>query len=180
MQSRSGADGNSSLLKYSCYLIIHITIVVACKSLTSVAWSGCSGILVKRLCSSRSQLSGENGVSRLCQIKSLVSCEAFRYAIINIGRPLRAFAAVQLNSYIAILATPKHKKKWAAAMELYLNFFCFLLQCTSIYRCALQLKAKMKYNFLFCVHTSFCIFYSFLPFGQYDILFYCSDYIILL
>lgn len=72
MKSRSGADGNSSLLKYSCYLIIHITLVVACKSLTSVAWSGCSGILVKRLCSS-SQLSGENGVSRLMSNKE--SCE---------------------------------------------------------------------------------------------------------
>ena len=47
-------------------------------------------------------------------------------------------------------------------MELYLIFFCFSLQCTSIYRCALQLTAKMKYNFLFCVHASFFIFYSFL------------------
>ena len=71
-------------------------------------------------------------------------------------------------------------KKKVTAMELYLIFFCFLLQCTSIYRCALQLKAKMKYNFLFYVHTSFCIFYSFFHFGQCDILFYCSGYIILL
>ena len=47
-------------------------------------------------------------------------------------------------------------------MELYLKFFNFLLQCTSINRCALYPKSKMKNNFLFCVHTSFFIFYSFL------------------
>ena len=47
-------------------------------------------------------------------------------------------------------------------MELYLKIFSFLLQCTSIYRYARQLKTKMKYNFLFCVHISFFIFYSFL------------------
>ena len=47
-------------------------------------------------------------------------------------------------------------------MELYLKIFNFLLQCTSINRCALYPKSKMKNNFLFCVHTSFFIFYSFL------------------
>ena len=44
-------------------------------------------------------------------------------------------------------------------MELYLKFFSYLRKYTSIYRCVLQLKAKMKYNFLFCVHTSFFILY---------------------
>ena len=45
-------------------------------------------------------------------------------------------------------------------MELYLKFFSFLLQCTSIDRCALELKAKMKNKFfILCSHF---FFYSFL------------------
>ena len=40
-------------------------------------------------------------------------------------------------SKLAILAPPKHKKKTHAAVELNLFFLASLLQCTSIYGCAL-------------------------------------------
>ena len=36
-----------------------------------------------------------------------------------------------------------------------------MLQCTSIYRCALFITSKNNINFLFCVHITFFIFYSF-------------------
>ena len=49
---------------------------------------------------------------------------------------VRAFAAVELNSYNAILAPLKHKKT-LTAVEPYLKILDELIQCTSIYRCAL-------------------------------------------
>ena len=50
---------------------------------------------------------------------------------------LKALVAVKLKSYIAILAPSKHKKKTHIAVELNLFFLASLLQCTSIYGCAL-------------------------------------------
>ena len=49
---------------------------------------------------------------------------------------LRAFTAVELKSYNAILALLIYQK-YLAAVEVKQNFFADLLQCTSIYRCAL-------------------------------------------
>ena len=46
-------------------------------------------------------------------------------------------------------------------MELNLKILAPLLQCTSIYRCALFITSKNNINFLFCVHITFFIFYSF-------------------
>ena len=54
---------------------------------------------------------------------------------------------MELNSYIAILAPPKHKKPPPSSGAIQLFFLASLLQCTSINRCALQLRAK-KYFFL--------------------------------
>ena len=53
------------------------------------------------------------------------------------GKPeLRAFTAVELKSYNAILA-PLIYQKHLAAVVVKQKFFADLLQCTSIYRCAL-------------------------------------------
>ena len=49
---------------------------------------------------------------------------------------VRAFTAVELKSYNAILA-PLIYQKHLAAVVVKQNFFADLLQCTSIYRCAL-------------------------------------------
>jgi len=49
---------------------------------------------------------------------------------------LRAFTAVELKSYNAILA-PLIYQKYLAAVEVKQKNFAALLQCTSIYRCAL-------------------------------------------
>ena len=49
---------------------------------------------------------------------------------------VRAFTAVELKSYNAILVPPIYQKR-LAAVEAKQNFFDDLLQCTSIYRCAL-------------------------------------------
>ena len=46
-------------------------------------------------------------------------------------------------------------------MELNLKILALLLQCTSIYRCALFITSKNNINFLFYVHITFFIFYSF-------------------
>ena len=46
-------------------------------------------------------------------------------------------------------------------MELNLKILAPLLQCTSIYRCALFITSKNNINFLFYVHITFFIFYSF-------------------
>ena len=43
-------------------------------------------------------------------------------------------------------------------MELNLKILAPLLQCTSIYRCALFIIAKKYINFLFCVHITFWFF----------------------
>ena len=43
-------------------------------------------------------------------------------------------------------------------MELNLKILTPLLQCTSINRCALFIKAKKNINFLFCVHITFLFF----------------------
>ena len=47
-----------------------------------------------------------------------------------------ALVAVELNSYITILAPPKHKNNHIV-VELTLFFLASLLQCTAIYGCAL-------------------------------------------
>ena len=65
---------------------------------------------------------------------------------------------MELKSYIAILAPPKHKNNHAA-VELNLIFLASLLQCTFIYKCALQLKAK-KNKKLFYSHTIFFLILS--------------------
>ena len=49
---------------------------------------------------------------------------------------VRAFTAVELKSYNAILAPSIYQKR-LAAVEVKQKFFADLLQCTSIYRCAL-------------------------------------------
>ena len=49
---------------------------------------------------------------------------------------VRAFTAVELKSYNAILA-PLIYQNHLAAVVVKQNFFADLLQCTSIYRCAL-------------------------------------------
>ena len=55
----------------------------------------------------------------------------------NRNSRLRALVAVELKSYVAILAPPKQKNNHAA-VELNLFFFLTsLLQCTSIYKFAL-------------------------------------------
>ena len=54
----------------------------------------------------------------------------------NPGAILRAFTAVELKSYNAILA-PLIYQKYLAAVVVKQKFFADLLQCTSIYRCAL-------------------------------------------
>ena len=59
---------------------------------------------------------------------------------------VRAFTAVELKSYNAILVPPIYQKK-LAAVEAKQNFFADLLQCTSIYRCALQHSSKRKKYF---------------------------------
>ena len=51
-------------------------------------------------------------------------------------RTVRAFTAVELKSYNAILA-PLIYQKHLAAVVVKQNFFADLLQCTSIDRCAL-------------------------------------------
>ena len=56
---------------------------------------------------------------------------------------LRALVAIELKSYIAILALPKHKNNHTT-VELKLLFLASLQQCTSIDRCVLQLRAKKK------------------------------------
>ena len=75
-------------------------------------------------------------------------------------KALRALVAMELKSYIAILALPKHKNNHTT-VELKLLFLASLQQCTSIDRCVLQLRAKKKKKLL-CVQTTFFIFYSFL------------------
>ena len=57
-----------------------------------------------------------------------------------------ATTAVELKSYNAILA-PLIYQKNSTAVEAKQNFFADVLQCTSIYRCALQHSSKKKYNF---------------------------------
>ena len=54
------------------------------------------------------------------------------------NQPTAALVAVELNSYITILAPPKHKNQ-PTAVELKVFFFFLpsLLQCTAIYGCAL-------------------------------------------
>ena len=49
-------------------------------------------------------------------------------------------------------------------MELNLKILAPLLQCTSIYRCALFITSKNDINFLFCVHITFFYFLFFLHF----------------
>ena len=49
---------------------------------------------------------------------------------------IRAFTAVELKSYNAILA-PLIYQKYLAAVEVKQKIFADLLQCASIYRCAL-------------------------------------------
>ena len=49
---------------------------------------------------------------------------------------IRAFTVVELKSYNVILALLIYQK-YLAAVEVKQNFFADLLQCTSIYRCAL-------------------------------------------
>ena len=44
-------------------------------------------------------------------------------------------------------------------MELNLKILAPLLQCTSIYRCALFITSKNNINFLFCVHITFFLFF---------------------
>ena len=44
---------------------------------------------------------------------------------------IKALAAVELNSYIAILTPPKHKKPPSSSRAKF--FLALLLQCTSIY-----------------------------------------------
>ena len=51
-------------------------------------------------------------------------------------RVVRALVAMELKNYIVILAPTKHKNKHIA-VELKLFFLASLLQCTSIYGCAL-------------------------------------------
>ena len=88
-------------------------------------------------------------------------------------KALRALVAMELKSYIAILALPKHKNNHTI-VELKLLFLASLQQCTSIDRCELQLRAKKKKNyfaftllFLFfilsCFHSPFSVSLSSLP-----------------
>ena len=61
---------------------------------------------------------------------------------------IRAFTAVELKSYNAILAPPIYQKS-LAVVEAKQKKFVDLLQCTSIYRCALQHSSKKKKKNLF-------------------------------
>ena len=54
----------------------------------------------------------------------------------RVMKPVRAFTAMELKSYNAILAPPIYQKS-LAAVEAKQKLFADLLQCTSIYRCAL-------------------------------------------
>ena len=49
---------------------------------------------------------------------------------------LRELVAVELNSYIAILAPPKHKNQPYSSGDKKYFFLPSLLQCTAIYGCA--------------------------------------------
>ena len=56
---------------------------------------------------------------------------------------LRALTAMVLKNHIGIFLLITHKKL-APTVELFFFFLDDLLQCTSIYRCALYLRAKKK------------------------------------
>ena len=58
------------------------------------------------------------------------------FKMVDNWKLLRAFTAVELKNYNAILAPPIYQKS-STAVEAKQNFFADLLQCTSIYRCAL-------------------------------------------
>ena len=72
---------------------------------------------------------------------------------------LRALTTVELNSYITILAPPKHKNPHYSSGAKG-KIFTFIATM-HIYKCVLQLKAKKQKKKKFILHYFFFIFYSF-------------------
>ena len=55
---------------------------------------------------------------------------------------LRALTVMKLNSYIAILVSPKHKK-WTTSMYVKLKFFSFKLPCEATFGFVRKVKLKL-------------------------------------
>ena len=77
----------------------------------------------------------QNDQTGECIKRDIIVCSHSRFCH-KVQHYNRAFTAVELKSYNAILA-PLIYQKHLAAVVVKQKFFADLLQCTSIYRCAL-------------------------------------------